>query len=97
MKVEALVLAIASRVLEVGLRPRSLKPEVLEVDCACSCECHHDSFGYLELAGGLLVGLALGVLVILGWWSRSVRYEPQPSPRRKGRGVIRHPGRDDSG
>ena len=97
MKVEALFLAFVSRVLEVGLRPRPIiKPEALEVECTCSCDCQPGSFGYLEVSFGALIGLILGAL---GFWifsSRFLRHEPQLSPRRKGRGVIRHPGGNDS-
>ena len=104
MKLEALFLTLAARVLEVGLRSRPLThpeetssvPQVLHQECYCSCTCVEQSshllFGGLIGSCSTLVILIILRLCCIG----SPSNESVWSPRRKGRGVVWHPGGDGS-
>ena len=91
MKLEALLAALAFRIVEVGLRePRyDTVPATAEVTCSCECSCA--TFPVWPLIGVAIVSL---VLNILQYWVRPSRVQlSHGSPTRQSRGVTVLPAR----
>ena len=95
MKLEALALALLTQTLQVGLRP---KPEPVwyppapsdfksEAHCHCLCQCGAESHLVSGGALGGLIGFG-GASLCFTWCGSRRSGDLNPSPRRKGHGVI---------
>lgn len=94
MKIEAFLLSLLCRVLEVGVKPPTPLIEsatsyhAQTLGCTCDCVCIHKAeLNWREVAlWVVLLGSWVGF-----WWLRRKPEEPpihHASPRRKGGGVI---------
>ena len=100
MKIEALLTALFLQLAQVGVKrePERIATPPGSWTCECQCYC-------LPIPGGLdpislIAGSATGLVVGLIFWrvfgGRGLA-TTQPSPRRRGHGVLEHPTRAELG
>ena len=101
MKIEAILLSLVCRFLEVGLREKQLvQPQEITStqhlhSCDCDCSCYCLSNPGIQVREIVLIAL-LSFAILYIWYLRRTKEEPpslHASPRRKGGGIVVMPSR----
>ena len=99
MKGLGLAILWLARVAEVGLKNSNLQspkiyPSPVNQTCHCNCSCIHSTLALerfpIESFAGTFLALVLWKLLS---WLAGRAHEPQPSPRRRGAGIVTMPAR----
>ena len=103
MKLEAILLALATRCIEVGLKSRAIpgeSPSPSAQVCQCSCTCVEQNSTSSSVVSAQWL-LSIAATAGLTWAVAGKSFTPVPkkhdSPKCKGRGAICFPGGDDLG
>ena len=103
MKLEAILLALATRCIEVGLKSRAI-PEESPLPSAQVCQCSCTFVEQNSTSSSVVSAhwlLSIAATAGLTWTVARRSFTPVPkkhdSPRCKGRGAICYPGGDDLG